>query len=329
MKAVVRATYVLVFSAFMLCGCFEERQYIRIVGSSSLYSFAISVAESFVRQTTNRAPIIESTGTGAGMHLFCQGVGEKTPDIVLASRPMTLLEVERCRTNGVNDVHKLKIGFDGIVLGQGLSSQPITLNHKHIYLALAKYIEKNGQLAPNPYTLWSDIDKSLPHEKIRIMGPSDSSGTYETLDHLIMSRNCAGKAPKCREIRREGIYVESGGNENLIIQKLNIDHRSVGIITFRFLSQNIQKLRPISVEGYRPKASSIMSGAYPISRVLYVYVKGEHLGVIPGIKAFMKEFLSERSVGPFGYLIRKGLVPLPSKLLKVNREKIESLRANS
>ncbi len=94
-----------------------SRDSVRVVGSSTVYPFAKAVAESLARSNPDiNSPIIESTGTGGGMKLFCAGVGADTPDIANASRRMKESEFADCQANGVNEIVELQVGLDGIAL---------------------------------------------------------------------------------------------------------------------------------------------------------------------------------------------------------------------
>ena len=305
------------------------RDQIRIVGSSTVFPFSTAVAEEFGRSTAYKTPVVESTGSGGGLKLFCNGVGTEHPDITNASRRIKKSEVERCAKNGVTGITEVKIGFDGIVLANSKKSAPIDITLKQLFLALAKDVPgADGKLMPNPNKMWSDIDPSLPKVKIEVLGPPPTSGTRDAFNELAIEGGCNQiatlKAMKktdkkmhkavCRSIREDGAYVEAGENDNLIVQKLEANPSAFGVFGFSFLDQNADKIQGSKIEGVSPEFEKISSGEYPVSRSLYFYVKKAHVGVVPGIKEYVAEFTAEKAWGPDGYLVDKGLIPLPSDI---------------
>ena len=304
------------------------RDQIRIVGSSTVYPFSTVVAEEFGRTTSFKAPIVESTGTGGGMKLFCAGVGVDHADISNASRRIKASEVELCSSNGVSDITEVLIGFDGIVLANSKKSDPMPLTLRQIFLALAKDVPApNGDLVPNPNETWKDVDSSLPDVKIEVLGPPPTSGTRDAFNELALEGGCktfpelkALKATNkntykkiCRSVREDGAYVEAGENDNLIVQKLAANPRALGVFGYSFLDQNADSVQGNTVDGVEPTFENISSGEYPVSRSLYIYVKQAHADSIPGIKEFLAEFTSEKAYGDFGYLSDKGLIPAPAE----------------
>ncbi len=301
-----------------MSGVAAARDQIRIVGSSTVFPFSTTVAERFGQTAGFPAPVVESTGTGGGMKLFCEGVGENTPDITNASRRIKDSELEACKTAGVTPV-EVKIGFDGIVLASAKSGPDLALTREQIFKALAKNLpDASGALQPNPNVNWSDIDPALPSEKIEVLGPPPTSGTRDAFVELVMLAACdeavkAADEKACAEIREDGGYVEAGENDNLIVQKLEANPAAVGIFGFSFLDQNADKLKGASVDGVAPTFEAIASGDYPVSRSLFFYIKKEHVGTIPGIQEFAAEFTSDEAWGDEGYLAEKGLIPLPAE----------------
>jgi len=301
------------------------RDYISIVGSSTVYPFATVVAEQYGKTTQFKTPKIESTGSGGGFKLFCAGVGVETPDITNASRAMKKSEYDTCVANGVKDVVEVKIGYDGIVLANSKKATPLKLSRKEIYLALAKDVpDPSGadKLVPNPYNTWKDINASLPAKKIEVLGPPPTSGTRDAFVELVMDVGCEEfKAVKaldkkqmkaaCQTIREDGAYIEAGENDNLIVQKLEANPDAVGIFGFSFLDQNIDKIQGSFVEGVQPEFEAIADGSYPVSRPLFFYVKKAHVNAIPGMKEYLSEFTSDKAWGPDGYLADKGMIPMP------------------
>jgi phosphate transport system substrate-binding protein len=300
----------------------QAREQIRIVGSSTVFPFSTAVAERFGQKSGLATPVVESTGTGGGMKLFCAGVGEGTPDITNASRRMKKTELEECAKNGVKDVTEVEIGFDGIVLANSKQHDPLALTEKEIWLAVAKQVPVGGQLVDNPYETWNEINPSLPAERIEVLGPPPTSGTRDAFVELVMDKGCAefpevealgedAKKAVCQTVREDGVYIDAGENDNLIVQKLDANPAAIGIFGYSFLDQNIDKLQGSTIQGVEPTFENIADGKYPIARSLYFYVKNTHVGVVPGIREFIDEFTSEAAVGEDGYLADKGLIPLP------------------
>jgi len=325
------------------------RDYISIVGSSTVYPFSTTVAEQFGKTTKFKTPKVESTGSGGGMKLFCSGVGVEHPDITNASRRMKASEQALCTENGVNEVIEIKVGYDGIVLGQSKATTPKSLTRKDIFLALAKQIPgPDGKLIDNPNQTWKDVNPALPANKIEVLGPPPTSGTRDAFSELAMEAgakqfddlkalrgakdeatirslmaklgipdsayNKKGKSmfkAIAHAVREDGAYIEAGENDNLIVQKLEANPDALGIFGFSFLDQNADKIAGSIVEGQEPTFEAIADGAYPISRSLYFYVKKAHVGAVPGIQEYLAEFTSEKAFGEEGYLADKGLIPSP------------------
>jgi phosphate transport system substrate-binding protein len=318
----------------------QSRTQIRIVGSSTVFPFSTAVAEQFGRTTNFKTPVIESTGSGGGMKLFCAGVGVEHPDITNSSRRIKSSEFDTCTKNGIT-ITEVKIGFDGIVLANSKSSAPFQLTKKQIYQALAKEVPIDGKMVPNPYKKWSDIDSSLPNARIEVLGPPPTSGTRDafvelameggakTFDSLKALRKSDKKAFKAaaHAIREDGAYVEAGENDNLIVQKLQANPNAVGIFGFSFLDQNADRIQGALIEKVEPTFENIASGDYGISRSMYFYVKKEHVGVIPGIVEYVAEFTSDKASGDEGYLTDKGLIPLPTAERKKVRTSARKLSA--
>ena len=302
------------------------RDQIRIVGSSTVYPFATVVAEEFGRNTPHKTPIIESTGTGGGLKLFCAGVGVDHPDMTNASRRIKDSEVELCASNGIKDITEIQIGFDGIVLANSKKTAQPKLSLRDIFLALAKEVPgSNGQLIPNPNQTWKDVNPDLPATKIEVLGPPPTSGTRDAFNELALEGGCKTfpelKALKgtdknryksiCRSVREDGAYVDAGENDNLIVQKLVANPNAIGVFGFSFLDQNSDVIQGSLVDGIAPTFDAISDGAYPVSRSLYVYVKDAHATSIPGIREYIVEFTSENAIGEDGYLADRGLIPAP------------------
>lgn len=305
------------------------RDYISIVGSSTVYPFATVVAEQFGKTTKFKTPKIESTGSGGGFKLFCGGVGVDYPDITNASRAIKSSEFKKCQANGVTDIVEVKIGYDGIVLGSSKKNAPLKLTRQDIFLALAKQVpdpKHPGELMANPYKTWKDVNASLPNTKIEVLGPPPTSGTRDAFVELAMEGGgktfgfikAMKKTDKsaykkvCHTIREDGAYIEAGENDNLIVQKLQTNPTAIGIFGFSFLDQNADVIQGSFVEGMEPTFEAIADGSYPVSRPLFFYVKKAHIDVIPGMKEYLGEFTSEKAWGEEGYLADKGMIPMPT-----------------
>ncbi len=305
----------------------EGRDQINIVGSSTVYPFSTVVAEKFGKTSKFKAPKIESTGTGGGMKLFCQGVGVEHPDITNASRRIKSSEFETCQKNGVTDILEVLIGYDGIVLANARAAKPFALGLKDIYLALAKEVpnpDGSQTFVANPYKTWDQVNPKLPKTKIEVLGPPPTSGTRDAFNELAIEGGCAktdwvkelkktdekGYEKKCRTIREDGMYIEAGENDNLIVQKLVSNSNALGVFGFSFLDQNLDKVQGSVINDNAPTFENITAGSYPISRPLFFYVKKAHVGKIPGIMEFVEEFTSKKAMGDEGYLAEKGLIPL-------------------
>ena len=307
----------------------SARDSINIVGSSTVYPFTTSVAEQFGRAGKFKTPKVESTGTGGGIKLFCNGIGPQYPDIANASRRIKASELQACAQNGIKEVVEVKVGYDGLVIAENKTTAALSLTPRDVYLALAKQVPDPANpttLIANPYTTWKEVNKSLPATRIEALGPPPTSGTRDSFIELYMEVGCRSFAwldalraqdePRfkraCGTIREDGAYVEAGENDNLIVQKLAANPSAVGIFGYSFLEENLDKLKGSLVNGVAPTYETISSGKFPASRPLFIYVKKAHVGVIPGIGEFLTEYTSDKALGEEGYLADKGLVP-PTK----------------
>lgn len=327
MKKLFSAAALAALSLASFSALAATRDSISVVGSSTVFPFSKVVAERFGRSTKFKTPTIESTGTGGGFKEFCKGIGVEYVDISNASRRIKQSELDMCRANNVTGVIEVLIGYDGIVLANSTKSKAFSLSRKDIFLALAKDVpnpDGSATLIPNPNMTWKDINSSLPANKIKVFGPPPTSGTRDAFVELAMEGGCKKfpwiKALKktnksrykeiCHILREDSAFVEAGENDNLIVQRLDSDPNALGIFGFSFLDQNADKVQASKIDGNEPTFDSIASGDYPVSRPLYFYVKKAHIGVIPGIAEYLKEFTSERSWGDEGYLTDKGMIPL-------------------
>jgi phosphate transport system substrate-binding protein len=299
----------------------QARDQIRIVGSSTVFPFTTAVAEQFGRTSGFRTPVVESTGTGGGMRLFCAGIGPQHPDISNASRRITAAEFETCQRNGVTEITELQIGFDGIVAAVRRGGPKFDLTREQMWRALARDVPVGGQWVRNPHTHWNQIDPALPNLAIEIIGPPPTSGTRDAFNELMLSGGCASvpevraltdareRQTRCQSVREDGRFVEGGENDNLIVQRLASErHGLIGVFGFSYLDQNADRIEAKSIDGVAPTYENIQARRYPISRSMYVYVKNAHVGTIPGMREFIAEYTSERAMGEGGYLQDRGLI---------------------
>jgi phosphate transport system substrate-binding protein len=310
--------------AIGLAGAAEARDQIRIVGSSTVFPFSTAVAEQFGKTTKFKTPIVESTGSGGGLKLFCAGVGVDHPDITNASRRIKDSEIEVCRANGATPV-EVRVGYDGIVLANAKSGPDVAITREQIFLALAKDVVVDGQIVPNPYMNWSDIDPSLPNEAIEVLGPPPTSGTRDAFVELVMDAACQEGIDECGDLREDGAYIDAGENDNLIVQKLEANPAAFGVFGFSFLDQNADKIQGSVINGVTPTFDNISAQKYPVSRPLFFYVKKAHVGKIPGMKEYVEAFTDEKAWGPDGYLADRGLIPLPDAERKKVRDEAMGL----
>ncbi len=337
MKRLLLSSVVLAVCASTSAIAQSSRDYISIVGSSTVYPFATLVAERFGKTTEFKTPKIESTGSGGGFKLFCAGVGPDSPDVTNASRAIKDSEVETCNANGA-EFTEFKIGYDGIVMANSKSGATFNLTEQQIFLALAKKVpsEDGSTLIDNPYQKWSDIDASLPDSKIEVLGPPPTSGTRDAFAELALDEGCKGFAviealgkdehkAACQGVREDGAYIEAGENDNLIVNKLVANPAAVGIFGYSFLEENTDKIQGATINDEAPTFDSIASGAYPLSRPLFFYVKNMHIGVIPGLKEYTEAFVSDDASGADGYLKKSGLIPLSGEELTAARTAAENL----
>ncbi len=305
-------------------GVAEARTQIRIVGSSTVYPFTTAVAESFKRSYPQfPAPIVESTGTGAGMKLFCSGVGQQYPDFSNASRRIKASEAKACADKGVTGILELQVGLDGLVVAQSRSGQFTGLTEADIYKALAANPFGKG---PNKAQTWKDVNPKLPAIKIAVIGPPPTSGTRDSLNELYMLKGCESNPSMkalakndkakfesiCLKIREDGAFIEGGENDNLIVQKIAANPNTLGMFGFSFLEENSDKIKDVPISGVTPTFESISTGKFPASRPLFIYGKIQHMRAVKGMKEFIAEYTKESVWGPGGMLSKRGLVAEPA-----------------
>jgi phosphate transport system substrate-binding protein len=308
----------------------SARDRIYIVGSSTVYPFATAVAEEFGKATPFKTPRIESTGSGGGLEQFCAGVGVEHPDITNSSRRIKPAEIEACVANDVKEIVEIQIGYDGIAVTNSRQAPSYDLTVRDLFLALAREIPESGaeKLVMNPYKTWKDVNPELPDTAIEVIGPPPTSGTRDSFVELVMDVGCAqfpaiaalkdADAERhkavCRSMREDGAFIEAGENDNLIVQRLVAHPNILGIFGFSFLNANLDRLQGATIDGVAPSADTIASGQYPVSRPIFFYLKKAHVGVVPGLVEYVTEFTSEKAFGTDGYLVAKGLIPMPEAM---------------
>jgi phosphate transport system substrate-binding protein len=311
---------------------------IAIVGSSTVFPFATAVAEQFASRGAFSTPRVESTGTGGGIAIFCRG-GASAPDIVNASRPMKKSEFEACQAGGVNSIVEVRIGFDGIVLANAKGGPSMDITKAQLVQALAAEIPQGATFVPNPHQNWSDVAPGLPAVKIDVLGPPPTSGTRDAFNELALEKGArdipelaalretdedAFKA-RATTLREDGSWKDGGENDNLIVQALSRSPNQFGVFGFSFFEENMDRMQAVTIGGVVPTFEAIASGEYPVSRSLYLYVNAGRVGVTPGLKEFLQEFVSDRSAGPQGYLRARGMVPLPAADLTAVRATVDAM----
>ena len=320
-----------ILTVLMFLSNVQARDQIKIVGSSTVYPYATVVAENFGKTGKFKTPVIESTGTGGGMKLFCAGVGVNHPDITNASRAIKSKEIDLCVKNGVTEIIEVIVGNDGISFAQSANSPDSNFTKEQLWRALANEVDVDGKLVANPYKQWSDIDPSLPSKKIEILIAPPTSGTRDAWNSLVMGKGCSKEAKalfgdkassECTKMREDGYAVEAGENDTLIIQKLVSNPDAYGFFGFSYLVGNKDKVKAAAIEGVKPSLEGIQDYSYPIARPLFFYVKKAHIGVVPGISEFLKDFTSKKAMGERGYLAEIGLVPLA-------KEKYDAVRLSA
>jgi phosphate transport system substrate-binding protein len=321
----------------------EARGTVSIVGSSTVFPFSAVVAEEFGRGSA-KTPVVEATGSGGGAKLFCSGIGLEYPDITNSSRRMKKSEYDDCQSNGI-DMTEVVIGFDGIVVANANSGPKLNLTIDNVFKAVAAKVpgpnatDDNCKLINNPYTSWSQIDSSLPNIEIEILGPPPTSGTRDAFAELAMEGGaenipCLSTLKKEDKeiwkavvygVREDGAWIDAGENDNLMVSKLNTNPDAVGVFGFSFLDQNSDSIKGAIINNIEPTFENIAGGDYKISRSLFFYIKHAHVGVVPGIQEYAQEFTTEDAFGEDGYLVDKGLIPLPDEDRAKYREATKTL----
>ncbi|MCK0743898.1 substrate-binding domain-containing protein [Chromohalobacter nigrandesensis] len=306
----------------------DTREQLRIVGSSTVYPFASYVVEEFGATTDYPTPVIESTGSGGGIKLFCDGPGMDTADVTNASRRMKASEFERCQENGVTDITEVKIGYDGIAVAESNANEPVPLTREQIFLALAAQVPQDGELVDNPYENWSDIDSSLPDREIEVYGPPTTSGTRDSFEELVMEAGSENfdiyGDEGYTDIRQDGAWIDAGENDNLIVQRLQENTTAFGVFGYSFLEENADSLLGSTIDGVEPSPDTISSGDYPVARSMFFYLKNQHADNVPAMYPYAEMFMSEQMVSPMGYLPGLGLISLPDDEREASRQAVEN-----
>ena len=336
----IRKTSLALLASAALTVSLSARDQIKIVGSSTVYPFSSSVAEELGATSNFPTPVVESTGSGGGMKLFCAGNDLNTPDITNASRRMKIKEFKMCEKNGVTDITESVIGYDGIAFAQSKSNATFDISKENLALAVAKEVpSKDGKtLIPNPYKKWSDIDASLPDREIIVYGTPKSSGTRDAFEELVMQKTfkkmsvytdlykadkkANKKYKKYSIVRTDGAYVESGENDNLIVQKLEKNKNAFGVFGFSFLEENDDKVQGATINGIHPTPENISSSKYPVSRSLFFYIKNSHSKDVPAMNKYVDLFMSEKMIGTEGILGEIGLIALPDEARNAIRSSV-------
>lgn len=302
------------------------RDTVRVTGSSTLYGYATRVAEAFGRVSRHRTPVVESSGTGGGFARFCAGLDLNSPDVVLASRRVFDSEIEACHDNAVDDITEFKVGYGGLVVVRAAGAEPLDLTRRQLWLALAAQVPVNGRLVDNPNRTWRDIGPGLPDTPIRVYGPPPTSGTRDSLIRLALEPACeadsyvaglpeAEKRQVCGGLREDGGFINAGEDDSDLVKRVAADPEAAGIVGFHVAREAPDRLGYAAIEGVTPSVEAIRDGRYPLIRALYFYLKDDHLGRVAGLKAFVQAFMSDEAIGPEGYLVDEGLIPLaPTEL---------------
>lgn len=312
------------------------RDRVRVVGSSTLFPFASRVAEVFGSQGRWPTPVVESVGTGGGFQLFCAGVGDNTPDVTDASRPMTNSEVADCARHGVGEVVGIRVGLDGMLLVNAKSAPAFAMTREQLYRAVARRVPRNGQLIANPYRRWREISPELPDLPIRVYGPAPNHGTRDAFVALAIAPACermpevrtlsaSERQLACQTLREDGAWIDVNADYAVLLRRLLGDPQAVGVLAFSYLDNNRDKIKAARIEGVDPTPESISAWTYPLARPLFIYVKRAHIGRVIGLLEFVQEFVSDRAAGPRGYLSEQGLMPLPEGQMKAERAKAQQL----
>jgi len=313
------------------------RDYMMIVGSTTVFPFTTKVVDHLVQSGEIRKAMVQATGSGGGLMLFCAGAGEEDVDITCSSRRMREREFDACSANGVGEIVQIWLGFDGIALTSSQKAPSMDLSFRDLYLAIARDVpdpEGGEKLVKNPYTSWKEVNPNLPDRPIRVLGPSSGSGTRTIFNRVVMEGGCdsfdwilemRGEDPVehrriCRSRREDDAYLLAGEEDKATVGKLVSDPDAVAILSFAVIDRYHDTVRGLAVEGVKPTYETIADATYPISRPLYLYVKKAHVGHVPGIRTFLAELTGADASGDDGYLADLGLVPLSPDARRMSAE---------
>jgi phosphate transport system substrate-binding protein len=300
----------------------EARENIRIVGATTIYPYSVAVAKKFTAGRHTAMPEIVQNGTGDGVKQFCAGASEDTPDIANGGRRIKAAELAECAKNGVNEVVELKIGYDAAVVARSNAGPDFAPSARDYWLALADEVPIDGQMVPNPYKTWRDVNPELPAVAIKVVGQRTGNAIRELFVERVMSKGCADvpeiraisdkklQKAACETIRGDGPYADIGDDQANIVREVSANRNALGVMSISMADRNKAQLHSLPVEGVEPTYHSIAVGEYAMSRSLYLYVKKAHLGLIPGLTEYLAEFASDSASGYSGYLIEAGLLPL-------------------
>jgi len=317
MKKIIPIIFTLIGLSVIAVTIAQARDQLKVTGSSTVYPYSTVVAERFGKEGNFKTPVVESIGSGGGFKAFCAGVGVDHPDFTGASRPIKKEEIELCQKNGVTEIIELPIGNDGLAFALSVEGKDVNFTKEQLQRAMAKEVLWGGKITTNPYTKWSDIDKSLPDVKIEVLVAPPTSGTRDAWDAIVMEGGCnkdfialkGNKKKACTEYREDGAVIEAGENDTLIVQKITSSPNTFGYFGYSYLIANKDKIKAAQIEGIAPTVEGIQSYTYPVSRPLFLYAKKAHANVIPGFNEFLAEFTSKNAIGTTGYLFKVGLVP--------------------
>jgi phosphate transport system substrate-binding protein len=312
-----------IISGLIITSTAQARDTLSLAGSSTVLPFARIIAEQLGKNPNFKTPVVESGGSSVGKKGVCDGVGTKFIDIGNASSRMKAKELAYCEKNGVK-LTEIKVGYDGIVVANSKKGVPLNISKADLGKALTAEIPMDGKWVKNPYKKWSEINSALPDIAIRVYGPPTTSGTRASYAEMVNQKGyCAKdkeakaasiargdkKGKKCRAMRTDGVFIEAGEQDNLIVQKLNEDTSSYGIFGFSYLDQNSDTLQGAVISKTAPTFENIAGNNYSVSRALYYYVKHQHIGVVPGMKEYMIEWT--KHWGDDGVLSDAGMIPMP------------------
>ncbi|ADO41348.1 substrate-binding domain-containing protein [Ketogulonicigenium vulgare] len=307
-----------------VAGAAQARDNIQIAGSSTVLPYASIVAESFGENFPEfPVPVVESGGSSGGLQRFCAGIGENQTDIANSSRPIRAGEIETCAANGVTDIIEVRVGYDGIVFASALNGPEFAFTPADWYKALAAEVVVDGEIVPNPYTTWDQVNPALPAQQILAFIPGTRHGTREVFDEKVLVAGCEesgaaevlsaarGDEAACVALRTDGVSVDIDGDYTETLARIAANPQALGVFGLSFYENNTDTLRVATMSDIEPTVEAIATGTYPVSRPLYFYIKKAHIGVIPGLKEYAEFFMSDDMAGPAGPLAQYGLVSDP------------------